>query len=84
MQDLQRFGDAGLAHRAQAVDHSAADHRAARAQCPGLQHVLAAADAAVHPDLDLVAYRGHDSRQRLDAAGRAVERVPPARLLVFR
>ncbi len=74
--DLQRLGDAGLAHRAQAVDHRAADHRAARAQRPGLQHVLAAADAAVHPHLDLRADRVDDRRQRLDARRRAVELAP--------
>jgi hypothetical protein len=74
--DLQRLGHAGFAHRAQAVDHGAADHRAARAQGPGLEHVLAAADAAVHPDLDLAAHRRDDGRQRLDARRRAVELAP--------
>src|SRR6218665_1383276 len=38
--DLQRLADAGLAHRAQTVQHRAADVGAARAECPGFQHVL--------------------------------------------
>ena len=35
--DLERLGDPSFPHRAQAIDHRPADHRAARAQRPGLE-----------------------------------------------
>jgi hypothetical protein len=47
--DLQRLGDTNLAHGAQAVHKSAANHGAPCARGPGLEHVLAAAYATVHP-----------------------------------
>ena len=71
--DLQGLGDAGFAHGAQAVEEGAAYHGAARAQGPSLEHVLAGADAAVHPHFDLVAHRIHNRRQRGDGGRRAVE-----------
>ena len=77
MNDLERLGHASLAHGAQAVDHGASNHRAARAQRPGLEHVLARADTAVHPHLSLRTHRVHDRRQRLNAGLRPVE-LPPA------
>ncbi len=73
VQDLQRLGHPGFAHGTEAIHHGAADHRAARAQCPGLEHVLAAADAAVHPYLGLATDRRDDGRQGLDARWRPIE-----------
>ena len=60
----RRVPHALLAHRAQPVQHRAADIGAARAQRPGLEHALAAADAAVHVHLDPVADGVDDFRQR--------------------
>ena len=77
MDDLQRFGDASLAHGAQAVQESAADVGATRSQSPGFEHILSATDAAVHVYLDLRAHGVHDGRQRPDRGLRAVE-LPPA------
>jgi hypothetical protein len=62
-----------LAHRAQAVQHGAADVGALGAERHGLQHVLAGADAAVHVHLDAVAHRVDDLGQRGDGGGRAIE-----------
>jgi peptidoglycan/LPS O-acetylase OafA/YrhL len=50
--DLQRLGPRLPAHRAQAVQHGAADVGALGAQRHRLEHVLAGADAAVHVHLD--------------------------------
>ena len=76
MDDLQRLAHARLAHRAQAVQESAADVGALGAECHGLQHVLPRADATVHVHFNVIAHRGHDGRQRFDAALRAVELAP--------
>src|SRR5688500_14658654 len=70
---LQGLGDAGLAHGAQAVDVGAADEDAPGAQRQRLQHILAAADAAVHQDLDALAHGGGDRRQCGDRRDGAVE-----------
>src|SRR5438067_692476 len=54
-QDLEAARDARLAQRAQSVEERSPDHGAAGAERHGLEHVLAGADAAVHPDLDVLA-----------------------------
>ena len=51
--DLQHLGHTRLAHGPQAVQEGATDVGAARPQRTGLEHVLAAADATVHPHLEL-------------------------------
>ena len=67
------LGDAGFAHRAEAVEEGAADIGALGAERERLQHVLARADAAVDMHLDAVADRLDDRRQRRDRRQRAVE-----------
>src|ERR1700747_3701371 len=62
-QDLQAARDACLAHRAQSVEEGPPDHGATRAEGHGLEHVLARADAAVHPDLDVLCERLGDRRE---------------------
>src|SRR5439155_3374455 len=66
LHELQRLRHARFAHSAQAVDESAADHRRLRAERERLEQALAAADAAVEPDVDLVAHRRSDLGQRAD------------------
>src|ERR1700751_4504071 len=53
--DLQHPRDALFSHRAQAVEESAADEDAARAERERLEDVLAGADAAVEQHLDAAA-----------------------------
>ena len=60
--DLQRFGYAGLAHGAQAVHHGAANVAAGSAQRTGLEDILPATDAAVHVNFNLVSDGRHDGR----------------------
>jgi mono/diheme cytochrome c family protein len=56
---------------------AAADVGAARAQGPGLEHVLAAADAAVHVHLDVLAHRLDDGGQRAMDEGAPSSWRPP-------
>ncbi len=62
-----------LAPSAQAIKHGAADIGTPGAQCTGFDHVLAAADAAVHVHLDVLTHGVHDAGQGLDARLRAIE-----------
>ena len=75
-EDLQHVRDAGLAVRGQAPEVGAADHHRAGAERERLDHVAAAAHAAVEHHLDLVADRLGDrpAASRI-VAGRAVEVV---------
>lgn len=71
--DLQRPRHSGLPQRAQPVEIGTADHGPARTEGDGLEHVLPGTDAAVEPDLDALAHRLDDRRQRADGRGRAVQ-----------
>lgn len=71
--DLQRPRHSGLTQRAQPVEIGTADHGPARTEGDGLEHVLPGTDAAVEPDLDALAHRLDDRRQRADGRGRTVQ-----------
>ena len=71
LNDFERFGHPLLAHGAQRVEPRTAG--ALCAQRGRAKHILTAADAAVHMDLDFVAYLAHDGRKRPDGCPGAVE-----------
>ena len=69
------FSTPGLAVGGEAPEVGAADHHGPGAERERLDDVAAAPDAAVEQDLDLVADRVGDRRQRADRRRRAVEVV---------
>ncbi len=77
MNGLQGGGDTFLPLRPKTIDIGAADHGALRPQGHGFQHVLAGANAAVHPNFHLVPHGVHDGWKRADGGQRAVQ-LPPA------
>ena len=72
----RHFAHTDLAHRAEPVEKGASDQHALGAERTRFQHVLTAAHAAVHPDLDAAADRFGNRRQGRDRTRRAVELTP--------
>ena len=68
-EDVDGAGDAGVAAGGEAVGVGAADQDRAGAEAERLDDVAAAADAAVHEDLDAAVDRVHDRRQHASEAG---------------
>lgn len=60
--DFQAAVHALFAMSAQTIEKGPADQRALGARCQGPQYVLAAADAAVHPDFGATRHRLNDLR----------------------
>ena len=73
LDDLQGAGHARLAKRTQAVKKAASNQRALRAQSTGFEHILPAANAAIHPHLDVLAHRFGNVRQCSNGGRRPIE-----------
>src|SRR5829696_2112463 len=71
--DIDRFGDAGLARGAETVNISTAQHAGARPERQRPQHILPGPDAAVEHHLDVGADRIDDLRQHGDGGRGAIK-----------